>query len=121
MDKAEILFQCDNYQLPAYTPLYFLFTRCIHRYHCECLTPSLEHIPIDDWFCPDCLVVNDVNVAININQQETSRPLITTESNNRNSLDNDVNELQTIPSSRKIRHQKWKRVSKKRTVRNFVL
>ena len=31
-----------------------LCDRCDHGYHCECLNPPLEFIPIDDWFCPVC-------------------------------------------------------------------
>lgn len=24
------------------------------RYHCECLNPPLQEIPVEEWFCPDC-------------------------------------------------------------------
>ena len=27
---------------------------CDFGYHCECLSPPLETIPIEEWFCPDC-------------------------------------------------------------------
>nr|XP_027198633.1 putative uncharacterized protein DDB_G0277255 [Dermatophagoides pteronyssinus] len=27
---------------------------CDFGYHCECLVPPLETIPVDEWFCPDC-------------------------------------------------------------------
>lgn len=31
------------------------FKLCIDfRYHLECLSPPLDHVPIDDWFCPNC-------------------------------------------------------------------
>ena len=26
----------------------------IIRYHLDCLTPQLSHVPIDDWHCPKC-------------------------------------------------------------------
>ncbi|CAG2166915.1 unnamed protein product [Oppiella nova] len=27
---------------------------CDFGYHCECLTPPINTIPIEEWFCPDC-------------------------------------------------------------------
>eukprot|EP00112_Aurelia_sp_Birch-Aquarium-sp1_P005163 Seg1585.12 transcript_id=Seg1585.12/GoldUCD/mRNA.D3Y31 product="PHD and RING finger domain-containing protein 1" protein_id=Seg1585.12/GoldUCD/D3Y31 len=27
---------------------------CDHGYHLECLDPPLDHVPIDDWYCPAC-------------------------------------------------------------------
>ena len=29
------------------------------RYHLECLDPPLEHVPIDEWYCPNCRPAND--------------------------------------------------------------
>ena len=28
------------------------------RYHCECLSPPLEHVPVEEWFCPECAAMN---------------------------------------------------------------
>ena len=25
-----------------------------YRYHLECLDPPLDHVPVDDWYCPVC-------------------------------------------------------------------
>ncbi|XP_064480743.1 PHD and RING finger domain-containing protein 1-like isoform X2 [Ornithodoros turicata] len=27
---------------------------CDLGYHCECLTPPLEEVPIEEWYCPEC-------------------------------------------------------------------
>lgn len=27
---------------------------CDFGFHCECLTPPIDEIPIDEWFCPEC-------------------------------------------------------------------
>ena len=27
---------------------------CDFGYHCECLSPPIETIPIEEWFCPEC-------------------------------------------------------------------
>ena len=31
---------------------------CDAGYHCECLDPPLEHIPIEEWYCPECIAQN---------------------------------------------------------------
>lgn len=38
-DREDRLLLCDS---------------CDSGYHCECLDPPLETIPIDEWFCPPC-------------------------------------------------------------------
>ncbi|XP_067125469.1 LOW QUALITY PROTEIN: PHD and RING finger domain-containing protein 1-like [Centruroides vittatus] len=38
-DREDRLLLCDH---------------CDKGYHCECLTPPLEHIPIMEWYCPNC-------------------------------------------------------------------
>ncbi|XP_033116356.1 PHD and RING finger domain-containing protein 1-like [Anneissia japonica] len=30
---------------------------CDNGYHCECLDPPLEFIPIEEWYCPECATV----------------------------------------------------------------
>lgn len=35
----------------------FTYKACYHpafRYHMECLTPPVEFVPLDEWFCPAC-------------------------------------------------------------------
>lgn len=27
---------------------------CDFGFHCECLTPPIDEIPVDEWFCPEC-------------------------------------------------------------------
>lgn len=27
---------------------------CDLGYHCECLTPPLDTVPVEEWYCPDC-------------------------------------------------------------------
>lgn len=39
----------------------FLF----HRYHMECLTPPLDAVPVEEWFCPEC----------EANNRHSSKPL----------------------------------------------
>lgn len=34
-------------------PIYLL-----HRYHMECLTPPLDTVPVEEWFCPECATNN---------------------------------------------------------------
>ncbi|XP_022105700.1 protein SCAF11-like isoform X2 [Acanthaster planci] len=31
---------------------------CDAGYHCECLDPPLVHIPIEEWYCPECVAQN---------------------------------------------------------------
>lgn len=36
------------------------FILCIlfRRYHMECLTPPLDAVPVEEWFCPECQASN---------------------------------------------------------------
>lgn len=34
---------------------------CDRGYHLECLTPPLDEVPIEEWFCPDCSQNNQTN------------------------------------------------------------
>lgn len=36
---------------------------CDLGYHMECLDPPLSTVPIDEWFCPECIVANDSHIA----------------------------------------------------------
>ncbi|XP_069132636.1 PHD and RING finger domain-containing protein 1-like [Argopecten irradians] len=31
---------------------------CDQGFHCECLTPPLQEIPVEEWFCPECADLN---------------------------------------------------------------
>ncbi|XP_029644165.1 protein SCAF11 isoform X1 [Octopus sinensis] len=32
---------------------------CDLGFHCECLDPPLDSVPVEEWFCPDCAEAND--------------------------------------------------------------
>ncbi|PIK48684.1 putative PHD and RING finger domain-containing protein 1 [Apostichopus japonicus] len=34
---------------------------CNQGYHCECLEPPLESIPVEEWFCPNCAPTHQVS------------------------------------------------------------
>ena len=36
---------------------------CDLGYHLECLDPPMETVPLDEWFCPDCIQLNSSHVA----------------------------------------------------------
>ncbi|EDV28729.1 uncharacterized protein TRIADDRAFT_51933 [Trichoplax adhaerens] len=72
---------------------------CNKGYHCECLTPPLEHIPIDDWFCPDCSITENIGSLIDANRVEvTNAPSIISDSRNQSNTNNDENELEVTQS-----------------------
>lgn len=29
------------------------------RYHCECLNPPLAEVPAEEWYCPDCEILQE--------------------------------------------------------------
>ena len=39
-DREDVLLLCD---------------RCDRGYHMDCLDPPMDEVPIEDWFCPQCL------------------------------------------------------------------
>lgn len=55
-DREDRLLLCDS---------------CDSGYHCECLDPPLETIPIEEWFCPPCAQV--LNQRANSSQASYSR------------------------------------------------
>lgn len=54
---------------------------CDFGYHCECLSPPLETIPIDEWFCPDCfqhLFGDEIRLEARRRQTTTRRAIART-------------------------------------------
>jgi PHD and RING finger domain-containing protein 1 len=35
-----------------------LCDRCNRGFHIFCLDPPLNHIPKEDWYCPECTIIN---------------------------------------------------------------
>lgn len=44
-----------NFHSTTCSILYSLF---YGRYHMECLTPPLDAVPVEEWFCPECIANN---------------------------------------------------------------
>lgn len=36
---------------------------CDLGYHLECLDPPMDTVPVEEWFCPDCVLSNSVHLA----------------------------------------------------------
>uniref|UniRef100_A0A8C2C197 PHD and ring finger domains 1 n=1 Tax=Cyprinus carpio TaxID=7962 RepID=A0A8C2C197_CYPCA len=53
---------------------------CDAGYHMECLTPPLDAVPVEEWFCPECIANNRTSGSEQISEDErsslptTSRP-----------------------------------------------
>uniref|UniRef100_A0AAQ4PIT8 PHD and ring finger domains 1 n=1 Tax=Gasterosteus aculeatus aculeatus TaxID=481459 RepID=A0AAQ4PIT8_GASAC len=45
---------------------------CDAGYHMECLTPPLDSVPVEEWFCPGCEATDDVSDAESL--PSTARP-----------------------------------------------
>ncbi|XP_068981259.1 uncharacterized protein [Bombus flavifrons] len=44
---------------------------CDRGYHLECLTPPLDEVPIEEWFCPECSQNNQTNAeTVKIDMEE---------------------------------------------------
>lgn len=37
---------------------------CDCGYHLECLTPPLNEVPIEEWFCPECSQNREINAEV---------------------------------------------------------
>jgi hypothetical protein len=50
------------------------------RYHCECLSPPLGDIPVEEWFCPDCAQTDSgmvyVIFQVNINSPDCTLTVV---------------------------------------------
>ncbi|XP_064601860.1 uncharacterized protein LOC135467881 [Liolophura sinensis] len=49
---CEVCQQCDR------EDRLLLCDGCDKGYHCECLDPALQHVPVEEWFCPECAAAN---------------------------------------------------------------
>ncbi|XP_069696612.1 serine/arginine repetitive matrix protein 2 isoform X2 [Periplaneta americana] len=43
---------------------------CDLGYHLECLDPPMDTVPLDEWFCPDCVLSNSVQLAEEVDIQD---------------------------------------------------
>ncbi|KAJ8298593.1 hypothetical protein KUTeg_022653 [Tegillarca granosa] len=52
---------------------------CDSGYHCECLDPPLDTIPVEEWFCPECAELNrpDQRAAEVVDDDDEIRFIIT--------------------------------------------
>ncbi|XP_016325172.1 PHD and RING finger domain-containing protein 1 isoform X2 [Sinocyclocheilus anshuiensis] len=44
----------------------------LFRYHMECLTPPLDAVPVEEWFCPVCIAHNRTSGSEQISAEESS-------------------------------------------------
>ncbi|XP_051548485.1 PHD and RING finger domain-containing protein 1-like [Myxocyprinus asiaticus] len=47
---------------------------CDAGYHMECLTPPLDAVPVEEWFCPECIANNRSSGSDQISEEESSLP-----------------------------------------------
>ncbi|XP_042571656.1 PHD and RING finger domain-containing protein 1-like isoform X2 [Cyprinus carpio] len=45
---------------------------CDDGYHMECLTPPLDAVPVEEWFCPMCIAHNRTSGSEQISEEESS-------------------------------------------------
>ncbi|XP_043083476.1 PHD and RING finger domain-containing protein 1 isoform X2 [Puntigrus tetrazona] len=45
---------------------------CDAGYHMECLTPPLDAVPVEEWFCPECIASNRTSGSEQISEDESS-------------------------------------------------
>ncbi|XP_016114965.1 PHD and RING finger domain-containing protein 1-like [Sinocyclocheilus grahami] len=45
---------------------------CDDGYHMECLTPPLDAVPVEEWFCPVCIAHNRTSGSEQISEEESS-------------------------------------------------
>ncbi|XP_016103055.1 PHD and RING finger domain-containing protein 1 isoform X2 [Sinocyclocheilus grahami] len=45
---------------------------CDAGYHMECLTPPLDAVPVEEWFCPECIANNRTSGPEQISEDESS-------------------------------------------------
>ncbi|XP_072033920.1 uncharacterized protein [Amphiura filiformis] len=51
---------------------------CDAGYHCECLNPPLDHIPVEEWFCPECVARNRHHDTVEVEAGDESEDEWTT-------------------------------------------
>lgn len=96
---------------------------CDFGYHCECLDPPLDTIPVDEWFCSDCferLFGDDVRQE-SFRRQSTSRRRAIARTGafeivrNRILARRTVNQTNTTTSTRTTKKKKKTRKTKRKT------
>ncbi|XP_056596153.1 PHD and RING finger domain-containing protein 1 isoform X2 [Triplophysa dalaica] len=45
---------------------------CDAGYHMECLTPPLDAVPVEEWFCPECIASNRSSGSNQVSEEESS-------------------------------------------------
>ncbi|XP_059508055.1 PHD and RING finger domain-containing protein 1 isoform X2 [Stegostoma tigrinum] len=56
-DREDSLLLCDG---------------CDSGYHLDCLTPALNTVPVEEWFCPECAANNPTPVVEEIDEEEVA-------------------------------------------------
>nr|XP_002666914.2 PHD and RING finger domain-containing protein 1 isoform X2 [Danio rerio] len=56
---------------------------CDAGYHMECLTPPLDAVPVEEWFCPECIANNRTSGSEQISEEESSSLPTTSHSRSR--------------------------------------
>ncbi|XP_051740101.1 PHD and RING finger domain-containing protein 1 isoform X2 [Ctenopharyngodon idella] len=56
---------------------------CDAGYHMECLTPPLDAVPVEEWFCPECIASNRTSGSEQISEEESSSLPTTSRSRSR--------------------------------------
>ncbi|XP_048013912.1 PHD and RING finger domain-containing protein 1 isoform X2 [Megalobrama amblycephala] len=56
---------------------------CDAGYHMECLTPPLDAVPVEEWFCPECIANNRTSGSEQISEEESSSLPTTSRSQSR--------------------------------------
>ncbi|XP_048477472.1 PHD and RING finger domain-containing protein 1-like [Rhincodon typus] len=56
-DREDSLLLCDG---------------CDSGYHLDCLTPALNTVPVEEWFCPECAANNPTAVVEEIDEEEVA-------------------------------------------------
>ncbi|KAI7811756.1 hypothetical protein IRJ41_018820 [Triplophysa rosa] len=56
---------------------------CDAGYHMECLTPPLDAVPVEEWFCPECIANNRSSGSNQVSEEESSSLPTTSRSQSR--------------------------------------
>ncbi|CAG0897493.1 unnamed protein product [Darwinula stevensoni] len=59
-DREDRLLLCDS---------------CDAGYHLDCLNPPLNAVPLEEWFCPDCIEINASHLATTLDPDEINQLL----------------------------------------------
>ncbi|VDI70252.1 PHD and RING finger domain-containing protein 1, partial [Mytilus galloprovincialis] len=76
---------------------------CDQGYHCECLNPPLQEIPVEEWFCPDCAQTE--TEAITVNDDEEIAELISENTDDLPPLRPQRRQIARTRASERVREQ----------------